>query len=76
MSAIRPAETAAVLPAASKETSASPDCRLNLTARETEGEVRCPVCHHVVPPEQIGYKLHCRRCGYLESCCNPIQSAF
>lgn len=37
-----------------------------------EGEVRCPVCHHIVPPEHIGYKLHCRRCGYLESCCNPI----
>jgi Zn finger protein HypA/HybF involved in hydrogenase expression len=36
------------------------------------GEVRCPVCHHLVPPEHIGYKLHCRRCGYLESCCNPI----
>lgn len=49
---------------------ALPNCNYTLFA--TPGEVRCPVCHHLVPPEHIGYKLHCRRCGYLESCCNPI----
>ena len=53
----------------------SPPCRLNGDAMEREGEVRCPVCQHIIPPEHIGYKLHCRRCGYLESCCNPIQSS-
>jgi Zn finger protein HypA/HybF involved in hydrogenase expression len=38
----------------------------------TEEEVlRCPVCYHPIPAEQMGAKLHCRRCGYLESCCNP-----
>jgi hypothetical protein len=44
----------------------------NSAAANVVGEVRCPVCYHLIPPEQIGYKLHCRRCGYLESCCNPI----
>jgi hypothetical protein len=47
-------------------------CRRALGAFDTPGEIRCPVCHHLVPPEHIGYKLHCRHCGYLESCCNPI----
>jgi hypothetical protein len=41
-------------------------------ANAKQGEVLCPVCFAVVPPEHIGYKLHCRRCGYLESCCNPV----
>ncbi len=49
-----------------------PACRLAGIALAVAGEVRCPVCHHLVPPEHIGYKLHCRRCGYLESCCNPF----
>ncbi|HLK56507.1 MAG TPA: hypothetical protein VKU00_08085 [Chthonomonadaceae bacterium] len=49
-----------------------PSCHLSALANATPGEVRCPVCHQIVPPEHIGYKLHCRRCGYLESCCNPI----
>jgi hypothetical protein len=49
-----------------------PACRLASMALAVAGEVRCPVCHQIVPPEQIGYKLHCRRCGYLESCCNPF----
>jgi NADH pyrophosphatase NudC (nudix superfamily) len=31
----------------------------------------CPVCGHEFLPEEIGKKPHCRRCGYLESCCNP-----
>ena len=31
----------------------------------------CPVCGHEFLPEEIGRKPHCRRCGYLESCCNP-----
>lgn len=47
-------------------------CRLDFGAFGTPGEIRCPVCHQLVPPEHIGYKLHCRKCGYLESCCNPI----
>jgi hypothetical protein len=75
MSSKQPAETTETRPAFPEDPSKPPDCRLNLAALEIEGEVRCPVCHHVVPPEQIGYKLHCRRCGYLESCCNPIQSS-
>ncbi len=52
--------------------SAEPACRLANRALATAGEVRCPVCHQIIPPEHIGPKLHCRRCGYLESCCNPI----
>ena len=47
-------------------------CNASPVWTNTPGEVRCPVCYHIMPPEQIGYKLHCRRCGYLESCCNPI----
>lgn len=47
-------------------------CNLSALANATPGEVRCPVCFSVVPPEHIGYKLHCRKCGYLESCCNPV----
>ncbi|MCS6776543.1 MAG: hypothetical protein RMJ43_01130 [Chloroherpetonaceae bacterium] len=39
---------------------------------EKPGEVRCPVCYQIIPPEHLGHKMHCRRCGYLESCCNPI----
>ena len=31
----------------------------------------CPICGHEFLPEEIGKKPHCRRCGYLESCCNP-----
>ncbi len=31
----------------------------------------CPVCGREFLPEEIGKKPHCRRCGYLESCCNP-----
>lgn len=27
----------------------------------------CPVCGYEFPPEEIGRKPHCRRCGYLES---------
>ncbi len=57
---------------ASTQAERSPSCRPSGTAAGTPGEVRCPVCYHLIPPEQIGYKLHCRRCGYLESCCNPI----
>jgi hypothetical protein len=45
-------------------------CHFSILA--TPGIVRCPVCFHIVPPEHIGYKLHCRKCGYLESCCNPV----
>lgn len=51
--------------------SAAQPCHLSHIS-DRPGEVRCPVCHHLVPPEHIGYKLHCRRCGYMESCCNPI----
>lgn len=47
-------------------------CSLSVLANRTPGEVRCPVCFQLVSPEHIGYKLHCRKCGYLESCCNPI----
>lgn len=39
--------------------------------RKEEEVLRCPVCYHPIPEEQLGTKLHCRRCGYLESCCNP-----
>lgn len=39
---------------------------------EKPGEVRCPICYQIIPPEHFGRKLHCRRCGYLESCCNPL----
>jgi hypothetical protein len=51
---------------------AAETCPRALTATAREGEIVCPVCYHVIPPEHIGYKLHCRRCGYLESCCNPF----
>ena len=61
-------EARAVLQAGAAE----PACRLASIALAVSGEVRCPVCHQLMPPEHIGYKLHCRRCGYLESCCNPI----
>ena len=47
-------------------------CHLSHIASARPGEVLCPVCHRLIPPEEMGYKLHCRRCGYLESCCNPI----
>ena len=47
-------------------------CAASPAWKNVPGEVRCPVCYHLVPPEQMGYKLHCRRCGYLESCCNPL----
>jgi NADH pyrophosphatase NudC (nudix superfamily) len=36
----------------------------------------CPICGHEFAPEEIGKKPHCRRCGYLESCCNPDASTF
>jgi hypothetical protein len=55
-----------------EQTAEEPACRLASIALAVAGEVRCPVCHHPVPAEHIGYKLHCRRCGYLESCCNPV----
>ncbi|HZT43362.1 MAG TPA: hypothetical protein VFA07_14435 [Chthonomonadaceae bacterium] len=64
-----PSQTAAASEApAAKPTS----CAASPAWTNVPGEVRCPVCYHIVPPEQIGYKLHCRRCGYLESCCNPL----
>jgi len=34
-------------------------------------EYRCPVCRAIIPPEQRGRKIWCRKCGYLESCRNP-----
>ncbi len=40
----------------------SPACKTNLF---------CPVCGKEFLPDEIGKKPHCRRCGYLESCCNP-----
>jgi len=49
-----------------------PFCAASTAWKSVPGEIRCPVCYQLVPPEQIGYKLHCRRCGYLESCCNPL----
>lgn len=51
---------------------AKPDCRTALPAGEQDGAYRCPVCQAVIPPEQMGRKVWCRRCGYLESCCNPV----
>jgi uncharacterized CHY-type Zn-finger protein len=36
-------------------------------AQNAPGGILCPVCHHLIPSEQIGRKPHCRRCGYLES---------
>jgi hypothetical protein len=71
MTSHRVKEAVDFLPGSPEKASVLPACRLHL-AFEREGEIRCPVCHHPVPPEHIGYKLHCRRCGYLESCCNPI----
>lgn len=47
-------------------------CPSSALANRVPGEVRCPICFHIVPPEHMGYKLRCRRCGYLESCCNPL----
>jgi hypothetical protein len=35
--------------------------------QDARGGINCPVCHHLIPSEQIGRKPHCRRCGYLES---------
>ena len=57
----RPAQA----PAISKATpnaAANAACKTNLF---------CPVCGNEFLPEEIGKKPHCRRCGYLESCCNP-----
>jgi hypothetical protein len=51
---------------------AAETCPRSLAATAREGEIVCPVCYHGIPPEHIGYKLHCRRCGYLESCCDPL----
>jgi hypothetical protein len=49
-----------------------PSCLSAQDRPAASGEIRCPVCYRTIPPEHIGYKIHCRRCGYLESCCNPI----
>lgn len=57
-----------------QEVSPTETCSLSVLANRTPGEVRCPVCSHLVPPEHIGYKLHCRNCGYLESCCTLSES--
>ena len=45
-------------------------CRLRSTDPDTE--YHCPVCHSVIPSEEIGRKVWCKKCGYLESCCNPV----
>ncbi|HZO90074.1 MAG TPA: hypothetical protein VFB38_17225 [Chthonomonadaceae bacterium] len=60
------------LPVSQADPQAAQPCCQTGYLSQTPGEVRCPVCYHLIPPEHIGYKLHCRRCGYLESCCNPI----
>ena len=39
---------------------------------ETDHEYHCPVCHAVIPSEEVGRKVWCKKCGYLESCCNPV----
>ena len=53
---------AAPTPSAAASPPATAACRTNLF---------CPVCGKEFLPEEIGKKPHCRRCGYLESCCNP-----
>jgi hypothetical protein len=65
----RSEETSSSVPSAPCD--AAETCSRSLAATAREGEIVCPVCYHAIPPEHIGYKLHCRRCGYLESCCNP-----
>jgi len=55
---------------------APPPCRLQSGASstdkpETATNYFCPICRHEFLPDEIGKKPHCRRCGYLESCCNP-----
>jgi hypothetical protein len=53
-----------------RETIQETTCSLSIPTAQTQdawGGVHCPVCHHLIPSEQIGRKPHCRRCGYLES---------
>ncbi len=53
------------------ESACVPYTRDDTTAGDDDA-YRCPVCQAVIPPEHLGRKVWCRRCGYLESCCNPI----
>lgn len=51
-----------------------PEVQLPAEQRNLEPErevIRCPICYHPIPLEHMKPKLQCRRCGYLESCCNP-----
>jgi hypothetical protein len=48
----------------------APAC--TLPPADPDTEYHCPVCHAVIPSEEIGRKVWCKRCGYLESCCNPV----
>jgi NADH pyrophosphatase NudC (nudix superfamily) len=55
---------------------AAETCRAAASASIPSTGYFCPVCAHEFAPEEIGKKPHCRRCGYLESCCNPDASTF
>ncbi|HEX5323850.1 MAG TPA: hypothetical protein VFW40_08700 [Capsulimonadaceae bacterium] len=43
--------------------------RVDTPARKDQPQPRCPVCAE--PMTDLYPKPRCRKCGYLQSCCNP-----